>query len=435
MERTIRQRTPVALVVTLALLAAILQTACTSTSASNSATRHSPTASPSQASATVAPIKLASWHTTTAPQDAVSLQFAPSNPGIAYLCADDGPSALSLVALPRLYKSADGAMTWSRLTSAPALRPIADQLTTFAQCAVFVDALDAQDVFFQETQFEPSGGGFAIVRALYRSRDGGATWSQLTALDRTNGFASITVFGNRLVAQLIPSVYGAAGCTPNPGMPQPASLIDASDDDGQTWQPIGQSIESAGYLPRAMAVAGATLFAIADPLPSGNCSAPGSATLWRSANGGSTWSRTALVQPSIQAVTFTARADGAGYYGMAQATSSDGVSMRALFTSDTGATWTALPLPPASTTNVPSFHGAVTPTGDVLVSVDDGGVVYRGHAGAALAQWTPFATGMGGAWQVASMPQGNSLWALVVSGGANQPSQLAYLSLARSAEG
>lgn len=373
--------------------------------------------------ATATPIKLANWQAATTPHATRSLQFALSNPSIAYLCATDGATS-AMGPLPRIYKSVDGAQTWSLLASAPALQPIADQVPTLAECAVFVDGHNPQDVFFQQTQFEPVGAGFAIARALYRSQDGGATWSQLTELDKTNGFAALAVFGSRLVAQPILSVYGASQCGPNPGMPRPSSLIDASDDGGQSWQPIGQSIVAAGYTPRAMAVAGVALFAIADKIPSGSCQSPDSSALWRSNDGGATWTPTALTESGIQSVSFTARADGAGYYGLALAPSLDGASMRAIFSSDTGATWTPLPQLPASSTPTPTFSGAVTASGDTLIAVDDGGTVYRCHASATTPRWTPFAKGMSGQWQSI----GTTVWALDITSDPNQPNQLASLA-------
>jgi photosystem II stability/assembly factor-like uncharacterized protein len=413
-----RQRTSIALIV-LSLLVmvgaiiALLQLVGSGSGAASSA---------SKSAATATPVKLVNWQAATTPHATMSLQFAASDPSIAYLCATDGPSS-TMGALPRIYKSVDGAKSWSLLASAPTLQPIADQAATLAQCAVFVDARDPQDAFFQQTQFQAIGAGYAIKRALYRSQDGGATWSQLAELDKTNGFAALAVFGSRLVAQAIPSVYGASQCGPNPGTPRPISLIDASDDGGQTWQPIGQSVAAAGYMPRAMAVAGVALFAIADKVPSGSCQTSDSDMLWRSTDGGATWTRTSLTQPSIQSISFVARADGTGYYGLAQAPSLDGTSVRALFTSDTGATWTPLPQLPTARTPTPTFTGAVTASGDAIVAVDGGGTVYRCHASAAAPHWAPYASGMSGQWQAV----GTTVWSLAVSNDPNQPSQLASL--------
>lgn len=381
-------------------------------------------ASRQKTAATATPIKLAHWQSASAPKNAQNLAFAASNPTTAYLCAADG-AASAMGPLPRIYKSVDGAKTWSLLSGAPTLQPIPDQAASIAECAVFVDQRDAQDVFFQQTQFQTMGAGFAIKRALYRSQDGGLTWSQLTELDKTNGFAALAVFGHRLVAQIVVSVYGASQCGPNPGSTPPASLVVASDDGGQTWQFIGQSMIATGYTPEAMAVAGVALFAIANQKPSAPCQGSDSATLWRSGDGGATWARTPLTAPSIQSVSFIARADGAGYYGLAQAPALDGTSMRALFSDDSGASWTPLPQLPASKTPSPTYHGVVTASGDVLFAVDDGGVVYRCHADASAPQWAPYADGMFGEWQSVD----SSVWSLVVTGQSNQPTQLASLAV------
>ena len=87
-----------------------------------------PTSAPhiaSQPTATRAPhatpVKLpAAWTAAYAPNAAEELRFAPSNPSLAYLCADNGPAAAPLANTPQLYGSQG--REWYPLPT-PAMRP------------------------------------------------------------------------------------------------------------------------------------------------------------------------------------------------------------------------------------------------------------------------------------------------------------------------
>jgi hypothetical protein len=59
-----------------------------------------------------------------------------------------------------------------------------------------------------------------------------------------------------------------------------------SDDGGLTWHDIGQGIESQGYSPLEFAIAGNTLFASADTVPTNQCDYHTTSALWQSTDGG-----------------------------------------------------------------------------------------------------------------------------------------------------
>lgn len=412
---------------TLTLLVGLALTACAGGGASSGET----STTSRHATATATPQPLAAWKAAKAPSAAMALQFAPSNPATAYLCADNGPAMVSLAQTPRLYRSADGATTWSLLANAPVLQPVVDQATSVAGCSVFVDAQDAQDVFFQETQLELMGATHAIVRALYRSRDGGATWSTLATLDRTDGFTDIAVAGSRLIARAKPSVMGASGCNPSGPAPTATTLLYASSDGGATWQSIGQSIESAGYSVQDMATAGTTLFALTTQVPSAACQPSPGAALWRSTDGGATWATTALSEP-IQTVNFTAKADRSGYYGIATATTSAQDATLTLFSQDSGGSWALMPTlqPSASQTFI---NAVMTPAGEAVAQADGSADVFVCRPASAAPQWAPLAQGGLGAeaaWQVVPTAQGTRLWSLGYAyNGPHISGTLAYLSL------
>ncbi|HEX9036934.1 MAG TPA: sialidase family protein [Ktedonobacterales bacterium] len=377
---------------------------------------------------------LASWTPATPPAATFALQFAPSEPQTAYLCAIDGPAATPLDHTARLYKSVDGAKTWGLIRGTPVLRPVASQARTPAMCAVFIDAHDARDVFFQQTQLEPEGAGFAIARALYRSRDGGATWATLAVPDHTDGFQSLAVYGARLVARHKPSVLGATTCESSPG-PKPTSLVDASDDGGQTWQLIGQNLMAQGYLVTDMATAGAALFVIAYQVPASACQQATHWTAFRSDDAGATWKSTTISESALASLSFTPRLDGSGYYGVALAPLDGSGSAQVDYSTDSGVTWQTEPLLDVSSGGSdPAI--AVASSGEIYAQASGANMVYRLAPGASSPAWAPYAAAVNpgqseasGVWMVEPLSPNERLWSLEVAYGVTPDATLAYLPL------
>ncbi|HEX8731557.1 MAG TPA: sialidase family protein [Ktedonobacterales bacterium] len=383
------------------------------------------------------PVNLpAAWKSSTPPTAAEDIQFAPSRPSLAYLCADNGPAAGSLTSTPRLYVSYGG--EWYSV-SAPAMAAISDPATVAASCAIFIDAQNSKDIFYQEAVNELQGAGHVIRQALYRSQDGGATWRTLATVASGAGFASVAVVGSRLVGRVYPIYYGAASCTSMP-KPKASTLLYASDDGGATWNPIGQTLESAGYALTDMAVAGTTIFAVATQVPAAACQQSAGAALWRSTDGGATWASTALSEPGIQSVSFTRRADGSSYDGVVVATTANGSPIE-LFSQDSGATWTLLSA--LSTTPTANSSGGaptggyinalVSPTGVVVAQEDGGANTDILDATSATPRWTPYAAGSqdrSDNWRLQPLAQGARVWALqYVFSPTPQASALTYLTL------
>jgi hypothetical protein len=377
---------------------------------------------------------LASWTSVHPPVGTFALQFAPSEPRTAYLCAIDGPAVAPLDHTARLYRSVDGATTWNLISGTPVLRPVASQATTQAMCAVFIDAHDARDIFFQQTQFQAMGGGSTIARALYRSRDGGATWTALTVPDRTDGFLTLAVYGARLIAQPKLTVMGASACDPS-AAPKPTSLVDASDDGGQIWRPIGQSLMAQGYSVTDMASAGAALFVIAYRVPVTACQQITHWTVYRSNDAGATWKPTTIAAPALASLSFTPKADGSGYYGVALAPWSGSGRAQVYYSADSGATWQTEPLLDISSGG---FYVDIeaAPSGEIFAQASGATMVYRLSPGQPAPSWEPYAPAANpgvatdpGSWMVEPLPSNGRLWSLDVAYGSPPGVTLVYLPL------
>ncbi len=413
-----------------------------------------PTAS-ATATSTVAPtatatVSLATAHRdwitlTNTPAGAANVAFAPLNPRMGLLCTSVNTSAST--GQPKLYKTIDAGQSWQEVTGLPPIQiPSGSTIPPTVSCNTFIDATDANDIFLQQIVLNPEGAGVAVARALYRSRDGGATWGQpLGTLARTNGFGQLAVVGSRLVATALPSVYGASGCSAADPLPpvQPSTVLYASDDGGQTWQQIRQPIENQHLGVVGMALMDTTVFALANTLYPGGCSPfQPTTSLWKSSDGGRSWQQVTTPSPYLDLVSFTPRADGTGYYGVGLAGGPEvrpGAPSTVLFSPDSGATWSPVPgLDPHRTnitdpTDVEWKTLTVTPSGAVVAQVFQYPMTSGSPSGVFAIRpsdpqpaWTSYAPVGGKEWEMTTVATGTTLWALDFQG---QTPTLKYLPL------
>jgi hypothetical protein len=226
--------------------------------------------------------------------------------------------------------------------------------------------------------------------------------------------------------------------------PSPQSNLYASDDGGFTWHSIGQRIEQQQLTIVGMATSGTTIFALANALPKNECdTTPPTSSLWKSTDGGATWNKMTAPACMIISVSFTSQADGNGFFGVALVEHLDAAHPTAfslLFSSDSGAIWTALPdfapqngtAAAADTGSAPNI--AVTPSGAVIAEfttllknpTTSDAEIYLLSPHGASPDWRHYASGHTEQWQVVHGEQLNGLWGLdnVLSG-----SPLAYLPL------
>lgn len=333
---------------------------------------------------------------------------------------------------PKLYKTTDGGQTWQEVTGVPAIRfPPSSSIPLLLSCNTFIDATDANDVFLQQIVLNPTGAGVAVARALYRSRDGSVTWGQpLSTLDQTNGFGELAVVGSRLIARALPSVYGARGCSDtNPFPPaQPSTVLYASDDGGQTWQQIGQSIESQHLEVVGMSLMGTTVFALANTLFPGGCgNFQPTTSLWKSSDGAHSWQQVTTPSAYLSLFSFTPRADDTGYYGVGLAGGpnvSPGAPFTVLFSPDSGATWSAVPGLDPRRTNItdPTYLQwatlTVTPSGAVVAQVFQYPLpvgpsgVFAIRPSDPQPAWTSYAPAAGTDSEMLTVTNGTTLWVL-----------------------
>jgi BNR/Asp-box repeat len=385
--------------------------------------------------------------------------FAASAPAIGYACEADYKSNVS--SGPPLLVTKDGGASWGSAAAYPMGNAV---------CQVFSDPGEASDVFIAG----PTSG--SSTPSLWRSRDGGATWKPLAAITVKQTPASVstlTVIGSRIVASVVPA--GNAGN---------AFLDDlvVSDDDGATWQRIGESMTTWGQVGRFV-TAGSALFVSVAPacvgcqypdmrLPisgrvppasssSSRLSADASSLVasyyFRSTDGGVTWTKIGLpANAALSGATFApSHAHSGQYVGLVLARSLDvtsGAQVSLLYSVDSGVTWRPVPSIagagggwPDPSTLGQNGQLAVTPSQTIFVGTthDTTGPQAQGpdsgifRLGIELSgEWQPVApdavlaadgssTGVVANWQVVPSGSGWRIWGL--SYGPAATSGLTYL--------
>jgi photosystem II stability/assembly factor-like uncharacterized protein len=477
------------------VLAALVVCACLLAAACDVSTDTTSTTPLPTASATSGSLAFVThWQRpTNGPTGMQIFAFVDANPQVGYACASNrtGPQAPA-----QLLTTADGGMTWTPITTSP---------VTANTCTVFVDEANADDLFVEQvtppstapsttpgatpgtkptatphttpTTTPGASGGTSPGPAVWRSRDHGATWSSIKTLTFAQGrprWDNIIVVGVRLVASA-----GAvcAVCAPL------ANALFASDDGGQSWKQIGQSIAVQGLQVGIVSAAGATLFVSAAQSCDGNSSClaatptgartgarTGAAPLasglgiphsnympsyfFRSDDSGVTWNQAAIPGSHATALTSTRAASGGGYSGLALDDGDIPGDVHLYVSTDGGVLWKAVPSlanaigPISGRVDVLSGPGggglAATPDGGVVVSVQgdfpyspgedhDRGVFYLPASSAPnpLPSWRPEALGDETVnWQVAPGPSGPRLWAIYTPMTADPTSApLVYLDL------
>lgn len=409
------------------------------------ATRPTPTSVPT---ATPMPTS-GTWHTATMlPPTVAHLEYAPSAPQTGYYCVG---GSIPTTSSPWLYRSDDGGMTWRQLGGFAI--PSVVEPGRFS-CNVFVDAQDPNDVFI-ETMIPTGCAGPGpcqgpTAKTLWRSRDGGASWAQLNlpqATRETDGIlGSLIVSGSRLIGLEGDYLQTGSECSTDPHANAAYHVNDlvASDDNGQTWHTIGQSIYDQGQSISYGKSRGQLLQNVGSAIVvHAECDAVSStgssihASDWISRDDGATWTQVSVSGGSdIESFLFTPAASSASVgapYGTAVDYGSGFTALPIVrYSADGGASWRSLPslsaMPGAQTpgAQVSVYWVLAMPDGSVLASVNVGtpgangqtlsSAIYAIDPQSASSTWRQFTPnnvpGVGSSMPLSKTDQGLVLWGL-----------------------
>ena len=222
-----------------------------------------------------------------------AVAVAPSDPKIVYV-GTGNQSGWSFTIGKGIYKSADAGKTWTNI-GLPASQYIG---------GIVVDPRNADNVLVAAQGPRgagPGGGGRgappggagstdASERGVYRSTDGGRTWTRVLPADGSSGASDVYLdYGDPQIVYALLAAGGAATATASPPA---ASNIDVykSIDGGVTWHPVNRrGLPDAARI-SALAVASGThgrrLYALAGVGGRGGGAGRG---LYRSDDGGESW--------------------------------------------------------------------------------------------------------------------------------------------------
>ncbi len=215
-----------------------------------------------------------------------AVAVAPSNPNVVYVGTGEADMRSQISHGNGMYKSTDGGATWTHL-GLEGTRQIG---------RVLVDPKNANTVFVAALGH---AYGANPERGVYRTRDGGATWQKV--LFKSDDVGAIDLQLDPVNSQI---VYASLWNTRRPPWSiyppsyGPGGGIYKSTDGGNTWQPAmqGVPIEGIGRIGLAVAPTMRTrIYAIVDAKAGG---------LYRSDDAGATW----------QLISNDARIWGRGWY-------------------------------------------------------------------------------------------------------------------------
>ena len=203
-----------------------------------------------------------------------AVAVAPSDTSVIYVGTGDMPTGGNINEGDGVYKSVDAGRTWQRMG-----------LDSSKQIpSILVDPRDPTLVLAAAQGDLHAAGG---QRGVYRSTDGGRTWTRTLFVDSTTGIEKLAwaadqpgvVFATTDRHYNAPGAFGRGGFGGGNG-PTGTALY-KSTDEGLTWHEV-----TGGNLPR---LAGRTSVAVAMHTSAQRVYLIGNFGLWRSDDGGTTW--------------------------------------------------------------------------------------------------------------------------------------------------
>jgi photosystem II stability/assembly factor-like uncharacterized protein len=219
-----------------------------------------------------------------------AVAVAPSDPKIVYV-GTGNQSGWSFTIGKGIYKSTDSGKTWTNI-GLPTSQYIGGIVVDPRNANnVLVAAIGPRGPGGRGAPAAPVSGTDAAERGVFRTTDGGRTWTRVVPADGSSGASDVWIdYGDpQVVYALLP------GGAPLAAAPQPASVsgtgIYKSTDAGVTWQPVNGRGLPDGARISAFTVSSGThgrrLYALAGV--GGGRGAGAGRALYRSDDGGETW--------------------------------------------------------------------------------------------------------------------------------------------------
>lgn len=315
-------------------------------------------------------------------------------------------------------------------------------------CQVYLDQTNAKDVFVAAGNSLSTG---SAPNPLFRSQDGGATWTRInqpTITGNATFIAGLAVVQSRILAMVSPVAQAR---------PAVYSLY-SSDDGGQAWKPItisangqplqfGQQMWVSGSVLYVEAGAGCTSACGGTRAPVSHdavgmqlgkmpqtgpqsSGAPPVSLCFKSYDGGQSWHQIFTPVPNLGNIAVQRSADGTTTYIVGTAGNVPNQPTNTVFayySRDGGATWRQLPTLRGVENGFPDvnslgmFGNYLLPDGSVISTADHlNGTQYAGDAGAFLLNpadaspsWRPLIRALNGVTvQTISTSTGERVWGL-----------------------